>query len=59
MKGNEIMSLERPNWNDFNDRQLYDKLFYHDNDGKPLTEKEKRFCTTMYHYEEYASGLDG
>ena len=53
------MSLERPNWGDWQDRMLYDELFYHNNHGKPLTELEERFCTTMYHYEEYACGLDG
>lgn len=53
------MSLEKPNWFDAQDRQLYDELFYHDNHGKPLTEAEERFCTTMYHFEEYASGLGG
>lgn len=53
------MSLKNPNWHDFNDRQLYDKLFYHNNDEKPLTEEEERFCTIMYHFEEFASGLDG
>lgn len=51
------MSLERPNWNDRHDMELYDKLFYHQ--SKPLTEQEKEFCTTMYHMEEYACGLDG
>lgn len=53
------MSLERPNWNNMADRALYDKLFYSDNDGKPLTEQEEEFCKTMYHFEEYACGLDG
>ena len=53
------MSLEKPNWFDAQDRQLYDELFYHNNYGKPLTEAEERFCTTMYHFEEYASGLGG
>lgn len=53
------MSLEQPNWNYWRDRALFNELFYRDNHGKPLTEAEERFCTTMYHYEEYASGLDG
>lgn len=52
------MSLENPNWHDFEDRKLYNELFYR-SDKKTLTEEEERFCTTMYHYEEYASGLDG
>lgn len=53
-----FMSLEQPNWYNTQDRLLYDELFYHDV-GRPLTEDEERFCNTMYHYEEYASGLDG
>jgi hypothetical protein len=53
------MSLEQPNWNNRQDRTLYNLLFYKDNNGKPLTEQEERFCTIMYHFEEYASGLDG
>ena len=53
------MSLERPNWFNSYARKLYEELFYHNNNVKPLTQLEKDFCTTMYHYEEYASGLDG
>jgi len=53
------MSLKNPNWNDYSDRQLFDKLFYQNNDNKPLTEQEEEFCKTMYHFEEFASGLDG
>lgn len=52
------MSLERPNWNDMADRDLYDKLFYHKID-RELTEQEEEFCKTMYHFEEYSCGLDG
>lgn len=52
------MSLERPDYRNFQDRQLYDKIFYHDI-GRELTEKEKQFCKTMYHMEECACGLDG
>lgn len=52
------MSIEKPMWNDRNDRELYEFLFYKDKGGEPLTEEEKKFCTTMYHFEEYASGLD-
>lgn len=51
------MSLEHPRW-DNDDRRLYDQLFYHKMD-RPLTEQEEQFCKTMYHFEEYASGLDG
>ena len=53
------MSLKNPNWNDYSDRQLYNRLFYYNNNGKPLTEQEEEFCKTMYHFEEFASGLDG
>ena len=52
------MSLEKPNWNNPQDRLLYDKLFYHKL-NRELTEQEKDFCKTMYHFEEYAYGLDG
>lgn len=52
------MSLESPNWFDSSDRELYEKLFYRDV-GRELTKAETEFCTTMYHYEEYAAGLDG
>ena len=53
------MSLEHPNYYNRADRELYDKLFYKDNGGKPLREQEERFCITMYHMEEFACGLDG
>lgn len=53
------MSLESPNYYNSDDRALYDKLFYHNNDGKPLTEQEEEFCKSMYHMEEVACGLDG
>lgn len=52
------MSIEKPNWGDRADRELYFKLFYSKQD-KPLTDVEKEFCKTMYHLEEYACGLDG
>ena len=52
------MSLEKPNWNDRQDRLLYDKLFYQPID-RELTEQEEKFCKTMYHMEEFACGLDG
>ena len=51
------MSLEHPNWSA--DQKLYDYLFYQGKGGEPLTEQEKEFCKTMYHFEEYAHGLDG
>lgn len=53
------MSIESPNYYNRNDRELYDKLFYHNNNGVPLTEQQERFCITMYHMEEYACGLGG
>ena len=53
------MSLESPNWYDYNDRKLYDELFYTRKENKILTEQEEEFCKTMYHYEEFACGLDG
>lgn len=52
------MSIEKPNWADRADRELYFKLFYSKQD-KPLTDVEKEFCKTMYIMEEYACGLDG
>lgn len=52
------MSLERPNWFDNEDREMYNRLFYR-NPGRELTEAELNFCITMSHYEEYAAGLDG
>lgn len=53
------MSLENPNYYSRQDRELYDKLFYYNNNGVPLTEQENRFCITMYHMEEYNSGYGG
>lgn len=53
------MSLTNPNYYDRQDRELYEKLFYHNNNSKPLTEQENRFCITMYHMEEYNSGYGG
>lgn len=47
-----------PNWYDRTHRDLYNKLFYQEV-GRPLTEEENEFCKTMYHFEEYACGLDG
>ena len=52
------MSLDRPSWFNHQDREMYNKLFYY-NTGRELTKAELNFCTTMYHYEEYAAGLDG
>ncbi len=52
------MSLKNPNWNDSSDRALYNRLFYYSN-GEELTPDEENFVKTMYHYEEYACGLDG
>lgn len=52
------MSLESPNWFDSSDRELYEKLFYGTISREP-TKIEIEFCKTMYHYEEYAAGLDG
>lgn len=53
------MSITNPDYRDFKDRILYEKLFYHNNNGVPLTRDEEEFCKTMYHMEEYASGLGG
>ena len=47
-----------PSWYNRTHRDLYDKLFYQDI-GRPLTEEENEFCKTMYHFEEFACGLDG
>lgn len=52
------MSLEIPNWNSWQDRDLYKKLFY-SKINRPLTEEEDNFCTIMYHFEEFANRLDG
>lgn len=53
------MSLENPSWDNRQDRELYEELFYRNNNENSLTEQEEKFCRIMYHYEEYASGLDG
>lgn len=53
------MSLKNPNWFDRNDRELYYQLFYMDSNGYEMSEDEREFCKTMYHFEEYANGLDG
>lgn len=54
------MSLEHPSYCNSEDRQLYDKLFYNNKSKlENLTEEEQDFCKTMYHFEEYACGLDG
>lgn len=53
------MSLENPNYYSRQDRDLYERLFYFNNYGNPLTELEQKFCKTMYHMEEYNSGLGG
>lgn len=49
------MSLENPSWNNRQDRVLYEELLH----KKNKIEQEEKFCRIMYHYEEYASGLDG
>ena len=51
------MSLDKPDWHDVKDRELYEQLFYHQTEL--LTEQEEEFCKTMYHLEEFACGLDG
>lgn len=49
------MTIENPNWNNNQDRLLYKKLMNQDT----LDKKEKDFCVSMYHQEEFMSGLDG
>lgn len=51
------MSLEKPNFYDPKDRELYDRLW--DKEPSERTEEEDRFLKTIYHQEEFASGLDG
>lgn len=51
------MSLERPNWYNYQDRELYNKLLGVPSDK--LSEQERRFIISMYRAEEYANGLDG
>lgn len=51
------MSFEVPNYYDWADRELYEKLIVKDDDK--LTQEERRFVNTIYHQEEYACGLDG
>ena len=53
------MSLDKPNWNNTQDRALYNELFYGNKNYEELTEEEEEFCKTMYHMEEFACGLDG
>ena len=51
------MSIKSPNYYDCKDRALFhelEKLPY-----EVLTEEQRNFFQTMYHMEEYASGLDG
>ena len=52
------MSLLNPDWSDYNDRKLYDELFYC-RERKILTPEEENFVTKMYHIEEQVSNLDG
>lgn len=53
------MSLTNPDWNDRHDRFLFNQLFYNNKLERELTQQEKQFVKTMYHFEEYASRLDG
>lgn len=53
------MSLKNPSWFDRDDRELYEQLFYMKGNGYNMTEEESSFCSTMYHMEEFACGLDG
>ena len=52
------MSLKNPSWTDKQDKKLYDELFYN-SDYSTLSDDEQDFCKTMYHLEEFATGLDG
>ena len=52
------MSLEMPNYYSSADRRLWEEL-EKASDERELTPTEHRFCVSMYHMEEYASGLDG
>lgn len=52
------MTLEMPNYYDMRDRMLWDELEKASSE-RELTPTEHRFCVSMYHMEEYASGLDG
>ena len=49
------MSLEKPNYNDPKDRELYDTLW----SKKDRTEQEDRFFKKIFHQEEHSVGLDG
>lgn len=51
------MSLERPDFNSYADKVLYDNLLC--KNSEELNEVEKDFIKTMYHFEEFACGLDG
>jgi hypothetical protein len=53
------MTLDRPNYYSSQDRALYEKLLSKRRKGIQLTEKEKMFCSSMYHQEEFDAGLDG
>lgn len=53
------MTLEKPDWNNELDRELYFKLFYSTNKKHNRTKKEDEFISAMYHLEEFYSGLDG
>ena len=53
------MSLKNPNWNNTQDRAMYNELFYGNKNYEELTEEEEDFCKTMYIFEEYACHLDG
>ena len=48
------MSLEKPNYNDPKDRELYEQLW-----NKERTEEEDRFFKTIFHQEEFACDLEG
>lgn len=46
------MSLEKPNWFDYQDRQLYRKLCYESENWPNLTEQENEFIKSMYYFEQ-------
>lgn len=51
------MSIESPNYYNNKDRTLFyelEKIPY-----KTLSAEQRKFFNTMYHMEEYNSGLDG
>lgn len=51
------MSLERPNWNNKEDRELYYSFPSEEKLGRKYTEEEKHFFRSMYHFEEEANGI--